>query len=55
MSDHQNTNWKTLDKDLKQISTLEYATAYVSRPFIAPSIALIFLVMAGLAAAILMV
>ena len=53
MSDHQNTNWKTLDKDLKRISTLEYATAYVSRPFIAPNIALIFLVMAGLAAAIL--
>ncbi len=53
MSDHQNTNWKTLDKDLKRISTLEYATAYVSRPCIAPSIALIFLVMAGLAAAIL--
>ena len=53
MSDHQNTNWKTLDKDLKRISTLEYATAYVSRPLIAPSIALIFLVMAGLAAAIL--
>ncbi len=53
MSDHHNTNWKTLDKDLKRISTLEYATAYVSRPFIAPSIALIFLVMAGLAAAIL--
>ena len=53
MSDHQDTNWKTLDKDLKRISTLEYATAYASRPFIAPSIALIFLVMAGLAAAIL--
>ena len=52
MSDHQDTNWKTLDKDLKRISTLEYATAYASRPFIAPSIALIFLVMAGLAAAI---
>ncbi len=53
MSDHQDTNWKTLDKDLKRISTLEYATAYASRPFIAPSIALIFLVMAGLTAAIL--
>ena len=53
MSNHQDTNWKTLDKDLKRISTLEYATAYVSRPFIAPSIALIFLVMAGLAAALL--
>ena len=53
MSDHQNTNWKTLDKDLKRISTLEYATGYVSRPFIAPSIALIFLVIAGLAAALL--
>ena len=53
MSNHQDTNWKTLDKDLKRISTLEYATAYASRPFIAPSIALIFLVMAGLAAALL--
>ena len=53
MSDHQDTNWKTLDKDLKRISTLEYATAYASRPFIAPSIALIFLVMAGLTAALL--
>jgi PiT family inorganic phosphate transporter len=53
MSDLNKTNWKTLDKDLKRISTLEYATAYVSRPYIAPSIALIFLVIAGLAGAVL--
>jgi PiT family inorganic phosphate transporter len=53
MSDLNKTNWKTLDKDLKRISTLEYATAYVSRPYTAPSIALIFLVIAGLAGAVL--
>jgi PiT family inorganic phosphate transporter len=53
MSDLNKTNWKSLDKDLKRISTLEYATAYVSRPYIAPSIALIFLVIAGLAGAVL--
>jgi len=53
MSQSNSTNWKTLDKDLKRLSTLEYATAYVSRPFIAPAISLIFLVVAGLCGALL--
>ena len=44
--------WQTLDKDLGRISQVEYATAYVSRPLVGPGIALIFMVLAGLAAGI---
>jgi PiT family inorganic phosphate transporter len=45
-------NWKTLDKDLGRISQIEYATTYVSKPLVAPGIALSFIVLAGLAAAL---
>ena len=45
--------WKTLDKDLNRISQIEYATSYVARPLIGPGIALAFMVIAGLAAAVL--
>ncbi|MBA83676.1 inorganic phosphate transporter [Thalassobius sp. S69A] len=45
--------WTTLDKDLGRISQIEYATSYVSRPLVAPGIALAFIVVAGLAAAVL--
>ncbi|WP_297768556.1 inorganic phosphate transporter [uncultured Roseovarius sp.] len=45
--------WTTIDKDLSKISQVEYATAYISRPLVAPGIALAFMVMAGLAAALL--
>ena len=44
--------WKTLDKDLNRISQMEYATMAVSRPLVAPGIALAFIVMAGIAAAL---
>ncbi|WP_412505140.1 inorganic phosphate transporter [Roseovarius sp. SYSU LYC5161] len=44
--------WKTLDKDLGKISHVEYATAYVTRPLVGPGIALIFIVVAGLAGAV---
>ncbi|WP_294613728.1 inorganic phosphate transporter [Roseovarius sp.] len=44
-------HWTTLDRDLGRISQVEYATAYVSRPLVAPGIALAFMVLAGLAAA----
>jgi len=47
-------SWTTLDKDLNRISRVEHATAYVSRPLVAPGIALAFIVIAGLAAALLM-
>ena len=45
-------SWKTLDKDLNRIAHVEYATAYVARPLVAPGIALAFIVVAGLVAAV---
>jgi len=45
---------KTLDKDLGRISLLEQATAFTSRPLVGPGIALVFIVLAGLAAATVM-
>lgn len=47
------SQWKTLDKDLNRISQVEYATAHVARPLAAPGVALAFMVIAGLAAAVL--
>jgi len=53
VSNSPDTNqWKTLDKDLGRISQVEYATAYVARPLTALGIALAFIVVAGLAAAL---
>ncbi|MFW8635275.1 inorganic phosphate transporter [Cribrihabitans pelagius] len=49
----ERTQWNTLDKDLNRISQLELATSYVSRPLVAPGIALAFIVLAGLAAGVL--
>ena len=46
------SQWKTLDRDLNRISQVEYATAYVARPLVAPGIALAFIVLAGIAAAV---
>ena len=42
--------WRTLDRDLKYIGRLETASAYVSRPLIAGSIAVAFILVAGGAA-----
>ncbi|MCZ0813240.1 MAG: inorganic phosphate transporter [Pseudomonadota bacterium] len=53
MPDTPDSNqWKTLDKDLRRISQIEYATSYVARPLVAPGIALVFMVIAGLGAAL---
>ncbi|MCE6951944.1 inorganic phosphate transporter [Cereibacter sphaeroides] len=46
--------WKTLDKDLKRVSQLERATQFVGRPLVAVGIALIFIVLCGVGASILM-
>ena len=46
------SQWKTLDTDLNRISQVEYATAYVSRPMVGSGIALAFIVIAGLVAAV---
>lgn len=45
---------KTLDKDLGRIGLLEQATLFTSRPLVAPGIALVFIVIAGLAAVTIM-
>ena len=41
--------WKTLDKDLGRLGMLEQGTAFVTRPLIAPSIALAFVVVVAVA------
>ncbi|MFC6639021.1 inorganic phosphate transporter [Sulfitobacter sp. JBTF-M27] len=48
----QGSQWKTLDTDLNRISQVELATAYVARPLVGPGIALAFMVIAGIMAAI---
>ena len=45
-------HFETLDRDLARFSNLELATSYVARPMVGPGIALVFVVLAGLAAAI---
>lgn len=44
----------TLDRDLGRFAKLEAAAVYVSRPLVAPGIALVFIILAGLAAAMLL-
>ncbi|WP_339113691.1 inorganic phosphate transporter [Thioclava sp. GXIMD2076] len=46
--------WKTLDRDLKRIGRLEYGAQHLSRSLVAPGIALAFIGLAGLMAALLM-
>ena len=41
---------ETLDRDLARYSNLELATAYVAKPMVGPGIALVFVLLAGLAA-----
>ncbi len=44
--------WKTLDKDLGRIAHVEYATQYVARPMVGFGVALAFIVVAALGAAL---
>lgn len=46
-------SWKTLNKDLERISALEQATVYISRPLVAPGLALAFMALTGLVASVL--
>lgn len=48
----EQNQWKTLDKDLKRIVQLEQATAFLSRPLIAIGIALAFVAVCTIAAAV---
>lgn len=45
---------KTLDKDLHRIGLLEQGMAVVARPLVAPGVALVFMVIVGLAALLVM-
>ena len=48
MAESDPKSWKTLNKDLERISTLEQAVAYVSRPLVAPGVGMAFMVLVGL-------
>lgn len=50
----EQNQWKTLDKDLKRIVQMEEATAFLSRPLIAIGIALAFVAVCTMAAAVVM-
>lgn len=52
MSDQDRKQWKTLDKDLNRISQLEHATLYSGRPMVGLGVALAFIIVAGLGAAV---
>ncbi len=52
MADNSGQQWKTLDKDLGRISRVEMATIYVARPMVGTGIALAFIVLAALTAAV---
>jgi len=47
------TRWQSLDSDLHRISRVENANVHVARPMLAPGIALAFIAVAGLTAAVL--
>ncbi|CAM3505585.1 Phosphate transporter [Paracoccus nototheniae] len=49
-NDLETRHLDTLDRDLGRFSTLERATAYAARPLVAPGIALVFVLLAGLGA-----
>ncbi len=53
MTDSPERSWKTLNKDLERITALEQATVYISRPLVAPGLALAFMAITGLITAVL--
>lgn len=53
MSNTPERSWKTLNKDLERITALEQATTYISRPLVAPGLALAFMAITGLTTAVL--
>lgn len=53
MSNTPERSWKTLNKDLERITALEQATSHISRPLVAPGLALAFMALTGLITAVL--
>jgi PiT family inorganic phosphate transporter len=54
MTEQNNHQWKTLDRDLGRISQVELAAQYVARPMVGLGVALAFIVIAALTAALLL-
>lgn len=54
MTEQNNHQWKTLDKDLGRISQVEIAAQYVARPMVGLGVALAFIIVAAMAAALLL-
>ncbi len=52
-TDYDASHMETLDRDLGRISNLELATSYVARPMVGYGVAFVFVVLAGLLAALL--
>ena len=50
--ENSGNQWKTLDKDLNKITQVEYATQLVARPLVGMGVALAFIVIAALGAAV---
>ncbi|WP_424938984.1 inorganic phosphate transporter [Aliiroseovarius sp. S253] len=50
--ENSGNQWKTLDKDLNKITQVEYATQLVARPLVGMGVALAFIVVAALGAAV---
>ncbi|WP_226549119.1 inorganic phosphate transporter [Celeribacter naphthalenivorans] len=51
-SEEHGKQWKTLDKDLNRISQIELATFHIARPMVGLGVALAFIIVAGLFAAL---
>ncbi|MBW6418389.1 inorganic phosphate transporter [Celeribacter sp. PS-C1] len=51
-SEEHGKQWKTLDKDLNRISQVEMATFHIARPMVGLGVALAFIIVAGLFAAL---
>ncbi len=49
-NDNDPRHLETLDRDLARFSSLELAASYVARPIVGPGLALVFVILAGLAA-----
>jgi len=47
-----NHHWKTLDRDLGRIASLEAATQYIARPMVGLGLSVLFMALAGLGAAL---
>ena len=50
-NDLETKHLETLDRDLGRFSSLETASSYVTKPLVAPALALIFIIIVGILAA----